>query len=86
MDEITLRKEWLEMQNGLESERSSETWIGLILPSVGLEFETRKGYRLKLLKTKTRKKWRAQGDDSRTFLGDFVAALPQIEFPPGLNL
>jgi len=43
MDEITLRKEWLEMQIGLESERSSETWIGLIRPSVGLEFETRRG-------------------------------------------
>jgi hypothetical protein len=32
------------------------------------------------------KNWRAQGDDLRTFLGDFVAALPQIEFPAGLNL
>jgi hypothetical protein len=30
-------------------------------------------------------KWRAQGDDLRTFLGDFVAALPQIEFPAGLS-
>jgi len=27
--------------------------------------------------------WRSQGDDFRTFLGDFVAALPQIEFPVG---
>jgi hypothetical protein len=26
-------------------------------------------------------KWRAQGDDFRTFLGDFVAALRQIDFP-----
>jgi hypothetical protein len=33
-----------------------------------------------------RKKWRAQGDDFRTFLGDFVAALPQIDFPVGLSL
>lgn len=31
-------------------------------------------------------KWCAQGDDFRTFLGDFVAALPQIEFPAELNL
>ncbi len=30
--------------------------------------------------------WRAQGDDFRTFLGDFVAALPQIEFQAGLIL
>ena len=30
-------------------------------------------------------KWRAQGDDLRTFLTDFVAALPQIDFP-GVNL
>jgi hypothetical protein len=27
----------------------------------------------------------AQGDDFRTFLGDFVAALPQIEFPGGVS-
>lgn len=32
------------------------------------------------------KKWCAQGDDSRTFLGDFVAALSQIVFPAELNL
>jgi hypothetical protein len=31
------------------------------------------------------KKWCARGDDFRTFLDDFVAALPQIDFP-GLNL
>ena len=31
-------------------------------------------------------KWRAQGDDFRTFLADFVAALPQVEFPSGLSL
>jgi hypothetical protein len=31
-------------------------------------------------------KWCAQGDDFRTFLGDFVAALPQIVFPSGLNI
>jgi hypothetical protein len=30
--------------------------------------------------------WRAQGDDPKTFLSDFVAALPQIEFPPELKL
>jgi hypothetical protein len=30
-------------------------------------------------------KWRAQGDDLRTFLVNFVAALPQIEFPAGLS-
>jgi hypothetical protein len=31
-------------------------------------------------------KWRAQGDDFRTFLTDFAASLPQIEFPAGLSL
>jgi hypothetical protein len=29
---------------------------------------------------------RAQGDDFRTFLGDFVAAFQQIELPDGMNL
>jgi hypothetical protein len=33
----------------------------------------------------TRDKWCARGNDFRTFLDDFVAALPQIDFP-GLNL
>jgi hypothetical protein len=28
-----------------------------------------------------RRKWCAQGDDFRTFLADFVAALPHIAFP-----
>lgn len=31
-------------------------------------------------------KWRAQGDDFKTFLRDFEAALPQIDFPAGLSL
>jgi len=35
---------------------------------------------------KGQKKWCGQGDDLRTFLGDFVAALPQIVFPGGLNM
>jgi len=30
-------------------------------------------------------KWRAQGDDFRTFLADFVAALPHIDFT-GVNV
>jgi hypothetical protein len=30
--------------------------------------------------------WRAQGDDFRTFLSDFVASLPEVEFPPELTL
>ena len=30
--------------------------------------------------------WRAREDDSRTFLDDFVAALPQVEFPAGVSL
>ena len=30
--------------------------------------------------------WCAQGDDLRTFLGDFVAAFHQIELPDGMNL
>jgi len=29
---------------------------------------------------------RAQGDDFRTFLGDFVAALPQAAFPASFGL
>jgi hypothetical protein len=33
-----------------------------------------------------RREWCAQGDDFRTFLANFVAALPQIEFLAGLNL
>lgn len=45
----------------------------------------RKPFDLIFLRAKN-EEWRAQGDDFRTFLGDFVAALPQIEFPPGLNL
>lgn len=32
-----------------------------------------------------RLRWRAQGDDFRTFLGEFVASLPQLQFPAGLN-
>lgn len=31
-------------------------------------------------------KWRALEDDSRTFLRDFVAALPQLELPARLSL
>jgi hypothetical protein len=31
-------------------------------------------------------RWCAQGDDFRTFLGDFVAGLPQIELASGLKL
>jgi hypothetical protein len=30
--------------------------------------------------------WRAQGDGLRSFLGDFVAAWPQIKFPAGLGV
>jgi hypothetical protein len=30
--------------------------------------------------------WRGQGDEFRTLLGDLVSALPQNEFPIGLNL
>ena len=37
-------------------------------------------------KAHTAMKWRALGDDFRTFLGEFVAALPQIDFPAGLTL
>jgi hypothetical protein len=32
------------------------------------------------------KKWRAQGDDFRTFVADFVSALPQVELRCGLSL
>lgn len=30
--------------------------------------------------------WRAQGDDLRTFLDEFVVSLQQFVFLPGLNL
>lgn len=33
-----------------------------------------------------RMKWRAQGDDLRTFLGEFLSILPQIEMPRRLRL
>jgi len=36
------------------------------------------------LECQARKKRRAQGDDLRIFLGDLLAALPQIDFP-GVN-
>jgi hypothetical protein len=32
------------------------------------------------------KKWRAQGDDFRTFLGEFVSSLQQFGFPQELRL
>jgi hypothetical protein len=32
------------------------------------------------------KKWRAQGDDLRTFLYGFVLVLPQLDSPLGLRL
>jgi hypothetical protein len=35
---------------------------------------------------KREKQWRAQGDDFRTFLGQFVEAVTQMEFPVGLSL
>jgi hypothetical protein len=33
----------------------------------------------------TRLKWRAQGDDFKTFLCDFVAAVTQLEFPAAMS-
>jgi hypothetical protein len=30
-----------------------------------------------------KRSWLAQVDDFRTFLGEFVLALPQVEFPSG---
>jgi hypothetical protein len=36
-----------------------------------------------MLLKKTAVKWRAQGDDLRTFLGEFVSALPQVELDVG---
>jgi len=42
--------------------------------------------RIRNLLVRQRVKWRAQGDDFRTFLHEFVANLPQIEFPAGLGL
>src|SRR5882762_11414529 len=39
-----------------------------------------------LIKSFRFKEWCAQGDDFRTFLGDFVTCLPKLEFPPGLSL
>ena len=37
-------------------------------------------------RTGPKKKWRAQGDDFRIFLDDFVAALPQFELSHALSL
>jgi len=39
-----------------------------------------------LTEYKARKKWRAQGDDLRTFLTDFVASLPESDFSGALSL
>jgi hypothetical protein len=36
-----------------------------------------------LLIRSRKNKWRAQGDDFRTFLGEFVAATGQFDFPVG---
>jgi hypothetical protein len=38
------------------------------------------------METVTRRSWLTQGDDFRTFLEDFVATSPRIEFPAGLNV
>jgi len=40
-----------------------------------------KGYRRKSLNVKRGKDWRAQGDDFRTFLGEFVSRVPQRDVP-----
>jgi len=40
----------------------------------------RKPFDLTFLRAKN-EEWRAQGDDFRTFLGEFVSALPQVETP-----
>jgi len=44
----------------------------------------RKPFDLIFEKVKT-EEWCAQGDDFRTFLGDFVACLPHIEIHAGLS-
>jgi hypothetical protein len=41
-------------------------------------------YRVSYLGACPTQGWRAREDDFRTFLGDFVVALPQITFPAGL--
>jgi hypothetical protein len=38
-----------------------------------------------LIEEEEEEEWRTQGDDFRTFLGDFVASLTQFEFPAGSN-
>jgi hypothetical protein len=40
----------------------------------------------KVTSCKFSKEWRAQGDDFRTFLSDFVASLTQAKFPDGFGL
>ena len=55
-------------------------------PWQDLWFEMNIRVLLAVIEEKPLKKWRAQGDDLRTFLAEFVAALPQMEFPAELSL
>ena len=50
-----------------------------------VEFETNQRVSREVIEKELNEGWRAQGDDFRTFLGEFVARLPQIEFPVGLS-
>ena len=45
----------------------------------------RKPFDLIFQRVKT-EEWCAQGDDFRTFLGEFVSSLPQCSLAPGLSL
>jgi hypothetical protein len=50
------------------------------------EFETSARLSPEVGENKRSKKWRAQRDDFRTFLGEFVSVLPQIELSRALSL
>jgi hypothetical protein len=51
-----------------------------------IEFETNRRASSEAVENKLRKEWRAQGDDLRTFLADFVAAVPQFDHGTALTV
>jgi hypothetical protein len=71
---------------GKRRNRTIETARALINRLRKPKLEINKGVVLEVIEMKPHKKWRTQGDDLRSFLGDFVASVPQFELPAGLNL
>jgi hypothetical protein len=63
-----------------------ETACHLVWRIVRTEFETDNKMLVEVIHRNYRSRWRAQGDDLRTFLCDFVACLPHVEFPAALSL